>query len=90
MNQPLIAIYTSEVKIGTCVGCSENRPLLNKELDACGECLNSSKRGPKWIELARRVHKDPIFARRCFDAMKNSEMKDQFLLRFGRNWLRSC
>lgn len=52
--------------IGRCVGCNNMRRL---QTDACEECLGAPNRGPKWLELARRVRNDPEFALACFNRL---------------------
>ena len=66
--------------IGKCVGCNGMGRL---EGDACHECISSPNRGPRWLELARRIRTDPEFALACYTRCRNDGDKAIFISKYG-------
>lgn len=71
------------VRIGRCVGCNRFGRLGGPCEDACDDCLFGLRRGPRWLELARRVRSDPGFAAQAYAALPES-WRDHFHAVFGR------
>lgn len=50
---------------------------------ACYECLNSPKRGPQWVQLARRVRQDPAFALAAYERLTKDKHRLAFIGKYG-------
>jgi hypothetical protein len=71
----------SIIKVGRCVGCSRFGRLHGPHSDACRRCL--LRGGLRWLELVRRVRRDPAFAREVH-ARIPAAFRERFELLFGK------
>jgi hypothetical protein len=70
------------VAVGRCVGCAVFGRLVGPLQDACSECLSGSRRGPRWLALARRVRTDPAFRAAAYAAVPE-EWRSHFRRIYG-------
>jgi hypothetical protein len=68
------------IHVGRCVGCSGFGRMYGPRHDACSRCLR--RRGPRWLELARRVRHDPDFAARVYRELPEA-WRNNFTMTFG-------
>ncbi|MGO8996733.1 MAG: hypothetical protein ACLQVI_25745 [Polyangiaceae bacterium] len=71
------------VHIGHCVGCGDFGRLAGFRNDACTGCLTGLGRGPGWLQIARRVRAEPLFARQVYEKIPDA-WRDNFHQLFGR------